>query len=139
MFAPTPPVGRRVDRFAMLPSASGAEVSRTTFTRPRADRQRTPGPIPFPECPSRVNSVDMAASAVCPLIWPFQTWRFDIDGIGLVKGATIAGLMKVTGWARSAASSAIATDIVPLGYKVTLDEGVYSVVLPNGMKRSALR
>lgn len=41
--------------------------------------------------------------------------------------------MKLTGWARSAASSAIATDIVPLGYKVTLDEGVYTVTLPKGL------
>jgi hypothetical protein len=56
-----------------------------------------------------------------------------------LKGASIEDLMKVTGWARSAASSAIATDIVPLGYKVTLNEGVYTVVLPKGMKRPALR
>ena len=56
-----------------------------------------------------------------------------------LKGASIEDLMKVTGWAKSAASSAIATDIVPLGYKVTLDEGVYMVTLPKGMKRPALR
>ena len=43
------------------------------------------------------------------------------------------------GWTGSTASSAIATDIVPLGYKVTLDEGVYRVVLPKGMKRPELR
>jgi hypothetical protein len=43
------------------------------------------------------------------------------------------------GWAGSAASSAIATDIVPLGYKVTLDEGVYKVALPKGMKRLFMR
>ena len=29
--------------------------------------------------------------------------------------------------------------IVPLGYKVTLNEGVYTVVLPKGMKRPTLR
>lgn len=56
-----------------------------------------------------------------------------------LKGATVEDLMKVTGWAKSAASSAIATDIIPLGYKVTLDEGVYMVTLPKGMKRPALR
>jgi hypothetical protein len=46
--------------------------------------------------------------------------------------------MKLTGWAESAASSAIATDIVPQG-KVTLDEGVYTVKLPKGMKRPTIR
>lgn len=56
-----------------------------------------------------------------------------------LKGATVEDLMKVTGWAKSAASSAIVTDIIPLGYKVTLDEGVYMVTLPKGMKRPALR
>ncbi|MEQ1522206.1 MAG: hypothetical protein ABL936_13125 [Aestuariivirga sp.] len=35
--------------------------------------------------------------------------------LATLKGASIEDLMKVTGWARSAASSAIATDIVPLG------------------------
>ena len=48
-------------------------------------------------------------------------------------------LVKWNGWAKSAATSAIATDIVPLGYKVTLDEGVYTVRLPKGMKRPAIR
>jgi len=47
--------------------------------------------------------------------------------------------MKLTGWAKSAASSAIATDIVPLGYKVTLDEGVYMVHLPKGMKKPLIK
>jgi hypothetical protein len=42
-------------------------------------------------------------------------------------------IVKLTGWAKSAASSAIATD------KVTLDEGVYTVTLPKGMKRPAIR
>lgn len=56
-----------------------------------------------------------------------------------LKGVTTEDIMKLTGWAKSAASSAIATDIVPLGYKVTLDEGVYTVKLPKGMKRPALR
>ena len=56
-----------------------------------------------------------------------------------LKGASIEDLMKVTGWARSAASSAIATDIVPLGYKVTLDEGVYTVKLPKGMKKPLIK
>ena len=56
-----------------------------------------------------------------------------------LKGVTTDDIMKLTGWARSAASSAIATDIVPLGYKVTLDEGVYMVKLPKGMKRPILR
>ena len=51
-----------------------------------------------------------------------------------LKGVTTEDIMKLTGWAKSAASSAIATDIVPLGYKVTLDEGVYTVKLPKGMK-----
>jgi len=41
--------------------------------------------------------------------------------------------------ARSAASSAIATDIVPLGYKVTLDEGVYTVTLPKGLKKPLIK
>lgn len=59
--------------------------------------------------------------------------------LATLKGASIDDLMKVTGWARSAASSAIATDIVPLGYRVTVDEGVYTVTLPKGMKRPALR
>jgi hypothetical protein len=56
-----------------------------------------------------------------------------------LKGVTTDDIMKLTGWARSAASSAIATDIVPLGYKVTLDEGVYTVKLPKGMKRPSIR
>lgn len=59
--------------------------------------------------------------------------------LATLKGASIDDIMKITGWAKSAASSAIATDIVPLGYKVTLDEGVYKVSLPKGMKRPALR
>ena len=58
--------------------------------------------------------------------------------LATLKGASIDDLTKVTVWARSAASSAIATDIVPLGYKVTLDEGVYTVTLPKGMKRPLL-
>jgi hypothetical protein len=29
--------------------------------------------------------------------------------------------------------------LVPLGYKVTLDEGVYTVKLPKGMKRLSIR
>ena len=52
-----------------------------------------------------------------------------------LKGVTTEDIMKLTGWAKSAASSAIATDIVPLGYKVTLDEGVYMVKLPKGMRK----
>ena len=56
-----------------------------------------------------------------------------------LKGASIEDLMKVTGWARSAASSAIATDIVPLGYKVTLNAGVYRVALPKGLKRPLIK
>ena len=59
--------------------------------------------------------------------------------LATLKGASIEDLMKVTGWARLAASSAIATDIVPLGYKVTLDEGVYKVVLPKGMKKPLIK
>ena len=55
------------------------------------------------------------------------------------KGASVEDLMKVTSWAKSAASSAIVTDIVPLGYKVTLDEGVYTVKLRKGMKRPTIR
>ena len=55
-----------------------------------------------------------------------------------LKGVTTEDIMKLTGWAKSAASSAIATDIVPLGYKVTLDEGVYTVKLPKGLKRPLL-
>ena len=47
--------------------------------------------------------------------------------------------MKLTGWPRSAASSAITTDIVLIGHKVTLDEGVYMVKLPKGMKRVLMR
>jgi hypothetical protein len=43
------------------------------------------------------------------------------------------------GWAKSAASSAIATDIVPLGYKVTLDEGIYTVRLPKGMRKPLIK
>jgi hypothetical protein len=42
-------------------------------------------------------------------------------------------------WARSAASSAIATDIVRFGYMVTLDEGLYTVKLPKGMKRPLIK
>ena len=34
---------------------------------------------------------------------------------------------------------AIATNIVPLGYKVTLDEGVYTVKLPKGMKKPLIK
>ena len=56
-----------------------------------------------------------------------------------LKGVTTEDIMKLTGWAKSAASSAIATDIVPLGYKVTLDDGLYKVVLPKGMKKPPLR
>ena len=55
-----------------------------------------------------------------------------------LKGITTEDIMKLTGWAKSAASSAIATDIVPLGYKVTLDEGVYMVKSPKGMKNPGL-
>ncbi len=56
-----------------------------------------------------------------------------------LKGVTTEDIMKLTGWAKSAASSAIATDIVPLGYQVTLDEGVYTVTLPKGMRRPSIR
>ena len=59
--------------------------------------------------------------------------------LATLKGASIEDLMKVTGWARSAASSAIATDIVPLGYKVTLDEGMHKVKFPNGMKKPLIK
>ena len=59
--------------------------------------------------------------------------------LATLKGVTTEDIMKLTGWAKSAASSAIATDIVPLGYKVTLDDGVYTVQLPKGMKRPAMR
>ena len=52
-----------------------------------------------------------------------------------LKGVTTEDIMKLTGWAKSAASSAIATDIVPLGYRVTLDEGVYRIVLSTARKR----
>lgn len=37
-----------------------------------------------------------------------------------LKGVTTEDIIKLTDWAKSAAQSAIATDIVPLGYKVTL-------------------
>ena len=56
-----------------------------------------------------------------------------------LKGITTEDIMKLTGWAKSVASSAIATDIVPLGYKVTLDEGVYMVHLPKGMKKPLIK
>ena len=56
-----------------------------------------------------------------------------------LKGVTTEEIMKLTGWAKSAAQSAIATDIVPLGYKVTLDEGVYTVKLPKGMKKPLIK
>lgn len=56
-----------------------------------------------------------------------------------LKGVTIEDIMKLTGWAKSAAQSAIATDVVPLGYRVTLNEGVYTVKLPKGMKRPSIR
>ena len=56
-----------------------------------------------------------------------------------LNGVTTEDIMKLTGWAKSAAASAIATDIVPLGYKVTLDEGVYKVTLPKGMRRPSIR
>lgn len=56
-----------------------------------------------------------------------------------LKGVTTEDIMKLTGWAKSAASSAIATDIVPLGYKVTLDEGVYTVTLPKGIKKPLIK
>ena len=56
-----------------------------------------------------------------------------------LKGVTTDDIMKLTGWAKSAASSAIATDIVPLGYRVTVDEGVYTVKLPKGVNRIVVR
>lgn len=56
-----------------------------------------------------------------------------------LKGVTTEDIMRLTGWAKSAASSAIATDIVPLGYRVTVDEGVYTVKLPKGMKKPLIK
>ena len=34
------------------------------------------------DCLLRVNRVDLAASAVCPVIGPLQTWRFAPEGVG---------------------------------------------------------
>jgi hypothetical protein len=33
-------------------------------------------------CPDWVNRVDLAASAVCPVIGPFKSWWFAIEGVG---------------------------------------------------------
>jgi hypothetical protein len=61
--------------------------------------------------------------------------------LATLKGVTTEDIMKLTGWAKFAASSAIATDIVPLGYKVTLDEGVWrlNLTLPRDPDSKHLR
>ena len=35
-----------------------------------------------PSVPLRVNRVGLAALVVCPVIGPFQTWRFTLEGVG---------------------------------------------------------
>lgn len=57
----------------------------------------------------------------------------------MLKGVTVADIMKLTGWSRNAAASCIATDIAPLGYRVSKDGSVYSVKMPKGRKRPLVR
>ena len=55
--------------------------------------------------------------------------------MALAKGATVDDLMKVTGWARSAAASSIATDIAKAGYGISRENGRYWLVLPKACKK----
>lgn len=53
----------------------------------------------------------------------------------MLKGVTVDEIVKLTGWSRNAAASCIATDIAPLGYRVSKDGAAYFVKLPKGRKR----
>ena len=55
--------------------------------------------------------------------------------MALQKGATIEDIQKLTGWARSAAASSIATDIAKAGYGVKRDGHTYLLTLPKGVKK----
>lgn len=57
----------------------------------------------------------------------------------MLKGVTVEDIVKLTGWSRNAAASCIATDIAPLGYRVSKDGPVYVAKLPKGRKRPLVR
>ena len=57
----------------------------------------------------------------------------------MLKGVTVEDIAKLTGWSKSAAASCIATDIAPLGYRVSKEGTAYFVKLPKGRKRPVVR